>query len=360
MSTMGRVDGRGLADKSAFRLSADLLRQWRLVFGLPLVAGVGAVLLALVLPRSYSATSAFIPEARGARSGALSSLVGGVAGQLLSGMGGDVGETPRFYAQLLESRTILEEVLVSPYPEEDSTRTLLSSLRGIGGSSRADSLERGVRRLAKMVNVAVDVQSNIVTLTVTARSPQVAAALANSMIASINRFNAERRKTRARERRRFVEARLATTSVELSAAEDSVRVFLQGNRMYEQSPQLRFHLQGLQRKLDAASEVYVTLLRDFETARIEEVNDTPTLTVIDSAAVPLRKSQPRTLLLVFGSMVVAAAAGLVLAAVRAQVAQAESAGATDYADFRRTAASVRTEMVGLARAVLRREREAAP
>jgi uncharacterized protein involved in exopolysaccharide biosynthesis len=45
-------------------------------------------------------------------------------------------------------------------------------------------------------------------------------------------------------------------------------------------------------------EVFLTLTRENETARIEEVNDTPVITVIDPAITPNERSSPRRTILV--------------------------------------------------------------
>ena len=54
-------------------------------------------------------------------------------------------------------------------------------------------------------------------------------------------------------------------------------------------------------------EVYVTLRHQYETARMDEVNDTPVITVVDAAVTPQERSTPLwvwvVVALVLGSMV---------------------------------------------------------
>src|SRR5438132_8548828 len=50
--------------------------------------------------------------------------------------------------------------------------------------------------------------------------------------------------------------------------------------------------------VDIRQEVSLTLRREYETARIEEVNDTPVITVIDPPVPPHERSSPKRLLLV--------------------------------------------------------------
>ena len=72
-----------------------------------------------------------------------------------------------------------------------------------------DSLERGARRLAGLIAVGVDAQTNIVTLKVQSRYPDLAAAVANRLVAYLNDFNTLSRQSQARERRKFTEQRVA-------------------------------------------------------------------------------------------------------------------------------------------------------
>ncbi len=54
----------------------------------------------------------------------------------------------------------------------------------------------------------------------------------------------------------------------------------------------------MQREVYLKQEVYLGLQREYEGARIAEVNDTPAITVIDRAIPPRRRSHPRRKLMV--------------------------------------------------------------
>src|SRR5205823_6630604 len=128
--------------------------------------------------------------------------------------------------------------------------------------------------------------------------PVLAAAVANRFVAYLNDFNTKSRQSQARERRKFIEQRLADGEGELRTAEESLRTFYERNRSWQQSPQLVFEEGRLRRQVEIRQEVYLTLRREYETARIEEVNDTPVITVIDRAVPPREKARPQRKLLV--------------------------------------------------------------
>ena len=340
---------RNPKDVSALQLLADVVRHWRLICGLPFLTALIVTAVSLFLPTQYTASASFTPESRSARSGLLPSVVGGLAGQLIAGLAGDVGEGPRFYADVLTSRTVLESLLETPYPRgiADSSARMLTALVRVRGATRADSLADGLRQVQKRIGTSVDIATNVVRVDVTAGTPELAAAAANRLVELLNQFNAERRQSRGHERRRFAEGRVEASAAELRAAEAAVRSFLERNRSYESSPQLTFEYQGLQRRLNTAQEVYLTLLREFETARIEEVNDTPVLTVID-AAVPLRrKSHPRRALIVSVATAVAAAVAMLAAMMMNYLEEAKRSGASDYVTLRTNWAAARSDVGAL-------------
>ena len=277
-----------------------LLRRWRLVVGVPLGAVLLVAVLSLVIPPIYRATVSFVPESRS--QARLPAGLSGLAGQLGISLDGDASRSPRFYKEVVTSREIVERVLLDRYPDPrshgtpaDST-TLLEILK-VSGSGFAARLDKGTRRLRKLVSTRVDDQTSIVEVRVDARYPELAAEVANRFIYYLNEFNAKTRQSQARERRRFAEERVASAEQELRRAEGELRDFYQRNRSWQQSAELVFEEGRLRRQVAVAQEVYLTLRREYETARIEEVNDVPVITVIDPAVPPQRRSGPSRLLL---------------------------------------------------------------
>src|SRR3989442_12683123 len=80
-----------------------LLKRWRLVIGLPLLAAILTAIVVLLLPPRYTATVTFVPEQRApSRGGGTAAPRGGLvglAGQLGIPLGMDPSQSPRFYAE---------------------------------------------------------------------------------------------------------------------------------------------------------------------------------------------------------------------------------------------------------------------
>jgi uncharacterized protein involved in exopolysaccharide biosynthesis len=324
-----------------------LLKRWRIIVGLPILGAVIAAAVSFVVPKTYTATTTFVPEAR--RQPRLPASLAGLAGQLGFSLGGEATESPRFYADVVRSREVLERILLSQYVNPDrladnaDSTTLLRILR-VDGRDAADSLHEGVKELEDLVSARVSAQTNIVRLSVDARYPDLAAAVANRLVEYLNDFNAKTRQSQARERRRFIEGRLDDGQGELRTAEESLRAFYERNRSWQQSPQLVFEEGRLRRQVDIRQEVYLTLSREYETARIEEVNDTPVITVIDRASPPQEKSSPKRTLLVSVSFLL----GVIVAAFWAVSAEsfdrAKVRDVGDYEEFSGLVARLRHDL----------------
>jgi uncharacterized protein involved in exopolysaccharide biosynthesis len=186
----------------------------------------------------------------------------------------------------------------------------------IEGDNPRDRMEKAVEWLKDHSAARVDNKTGTIELEVELPGPELAATVTSHMVGLLNDFNQRTRNLRARERRKFTEARTEAAQKDLEAAEEAQRSFLTRNRQFETSPQLLFEHQRLQRQVDLRQEVYQTLRREYEVARIEEVNDTPVLTVVDPAVPPAEPSSPRRIRMSLVAAVLGLLLGVTLAFLR--------------------------------------------
>ena len=292
-------------DPLFIEVAMALAQRWRVVAGVPAASVLVALVLVLQMHNRYTAVTTFVPETRG-RAGATSALAGLAAAAGISLGVGEPGQSPQFYANLLRSTPIVYGVLQTRFAH------IVSEGDGRSGDSVAlvdylqpgpeplDSrLERAAKSLGSVTDIDVDPPTGIVRLKVTAPRPALAAAIANEYVHQLNLFNRDSRQSQARSRRVFAAARAAEAAGTLAAAEEALRVFYERNRQFTASPGLRFEEGRLRRQLDIQQELYLSMSREAEMARISEADETPVITVIEPALVPTRKSAPnrkRTLL----------------------------------------------------------------
>ena len=301
---------------------AGIISRWRLVLWVMAGTLLAAAIAAVVLPPVYRAHASFVTagstnsKMASAISGGSSGLQG-IASQLGVSPAGDPAESPNFYVSLIESEELRRRLLRSRFqdPRGRSPRdsaTLLEILRLRGDNPQA-RMEQGMKRIGKAISTDFDLKTNMVKLAVDAQWSELSAAIANRTIALVDAFNHEQRVSRARSKRVFVQTRLDSAKFELHNAEERLRFFYDQNRLWKTSPQLVFEEGQLRRGVEVATDLFQTLQRQFETARLDEFNDAAEITIVDPAVPPWKPQWPRYWILLASSLFVGALLGVLAA-----------------------------------------------
>jgi uncharacterized protein involved in exopolysaccharide biosynthesis len=298
---------------SLLEVLIGVLRSWRVVLLLPVVLAVGAGLLGLVERRTYTATASFVPQS--ASEGRSVSGAAALAQQFGISLGGDrAGQSTQFYVDLIRSGTILRRAVEAQYrlPREEGEWTG-NLVQFWELEDRREPTREAVETLRKALSTTISRETSIARVSVSVEHPLLAEAIVGNLLFLLHALNLDVRQNRAREESRFIGERVAEVYEELLTAEGELQAFLQQNRDFRNSPDLTFRYERLQRQVALRQEVYGTLLRAQEEARIDGVRDTPMLTVIDSPegtsgpsprAIPLRM----TIAFILGLLLALAAA----------------------------------------------------
>jgi len=275
------------------------MSHWRLLVALAVIAAVVALGVSFLVHPQYQARGKFVPESRA--TAGLGGNVSGLASQLgVSLSGGEPTQSPQFYADLVKTRPVLTAIVLHRYAldsivgNDRSDQSLLDWLTS-PDRNEARRLETGLRKLGVRTTVGVDRRTNVVTIEVEMPSPSLAAAVVAQYLSYLNEFNLRYRQSQAHARREFSERQVQEAEKSLTLFEDSLRHFYERNRQWQSSPMLQFEENRLRRRVDGQQEVFISLRRELESARIAEVNDTPVLTVIEPPVAPAHKSSPRRL-----------------------------------------------------------------
>jgi uncharacterized protein involved in exopolysaccharide biosynthesis len=290
------------------------MRHPGLLLGLPILVSVAAAVVSLIVTPIYTSRAAFVPETRGAVTN-LSPALLGLASQFGVNLGGDSGPGPWLYAELIRSRELGVRLLETRFPDPGApgdSATYLDLLE-IEGPTRERRIDDALVRLRSVIGVDVDVRTSIVHIGVDAEDAHLARQIATQLLTELNAFNLERRSTQAGARRAFIEERVHVADSMLRVAETDLESFLLRNRRFEDDPTLQFQEQRLRRRLTIQEELATTLRRDYESARIEEVNNTPLFTIVDPPSLPDRRSSPRRTLFVIVVFVAAMVGGVTVA-----------------------------------------------
>lgn len=349
------ADEGDLAGVSPFRLLATLLRHRILIIRCALAAVVLFVGVTLALPRSWTVSASFIPQARKTPSN-----LAGLAAQFGVAIPmSDPSQTPPFYVDLLRSREILGKIVDTTYSfagPDGPTHGKVTDYYWIWERDSARRREDGIWALRKDVGASFDLKTGVVDVQVSARYPDLALQVMQHLLAELNRFNLVTRQSQAAAERNFTATRLAEVQREMRQAEDALQVFLERNRDYRNSPLLTFQQDRLARRMNEQQALYSSLSQAYEQAKIEEVRDTPVFTVLETPELPARPDKRYLALKVLLGLVVGAGFGVGLGLLRDVGARSAIGGDPDFVEFvdlRRRTAEEFTHPLQLIRRVFR-------
>lgn len=287
-----------LPDEPTAMHYAALLWERRFAIALYTAAIVAVVaVIVFLLPPTFEATTTLMPSMGNQKTSVLSQF--GVNLEDF-GLGSASGwASPIAYVEFVKSRHVLGDLLSMHFSEQPglAARPLADII--VPKAQGPKQTELAIRALRKNISASLDRRSGMLAVRVRDRSAYLAARIANALDSLVVEFTVKAAASQAGQNRRFVEARLADTERELSEAEERLSQFHQQNVRYGNSPRLSTEEARLTRTVRGAEEVYLTLRRQHELARIEEQRDTPTLFIVDPATEPVFKSAPKRLLSLF-------------------------------------------------------------
>ncbi|MQA92618.1 MAG: hypothetical protein GEU90_20745 [Gemmatimonas sp.] len=298
---------------SLYALPRILLEYRYLILGMAVFgAGIG-VISAFASPETYTAEARFMPQ--GASE---APALGGLAGSLGISIGGQsLSQSPDFYADLLGSREILSRILADTFtvveegPPSGSRTGTVPELFELEADSDL-ALREESRRLLRGA-VTAETERGAVQFSVTTPWPDLSEAIARRLVELVEEFNVETRQSSAVAESRFLDERIADIETRLRAAEDDLRRFLETNRQFQNSPQLVFEHDRLQRRVSMHQQIYTSLLQSHEAAQSAAIRDTPLITVIEPPEPPAFRDPRRTILRFLLGLIIGTTLGMFVA-----------------------------------------------
>lgn len=312
----------------------------RATFGAALLT----LVIAFVLPRWYRSTAVLMPPEESDLFSNMAFAQRALTKFPAFGVLDDYFTPADTYKAILASRTV-QEAIVDQFH-------LLTVYK-------LKSREKAVKELKGHVKVKLNPDGTI-AISVEDRDKQRAADMANAYVTELDRFNMEKRNSRAKQTRRFLEVRVAETDSLLRSSERDLQRYQEGHgaiaptsaeavqagaaadlmarklmlevrlgmlRQYlrpeheqvrqaeaelsalssqiAKVPALQNDLARLYRDSKIREQLLLLLTSELEQARIQESMDTPTLAVLDAAIPPERHARPRRLTLAVGAAILA-------------------------------------------------------
>ena len=328
------AEGEGLA----LSLATAVLRHWRLVAVTTFLVCVATIGVGLIQPRQYEVSTSFMPQSRRSASN-----FSGIAAQFgINFPQAEPGQSPQFYGELIKSSEILRAVANQTFnlPTDAGRRPGSLVQRERLKSPQVSEgllLERAIARLRRQIPITISAKTGIITAQVRDEDPVLARDIASALIAQVVRFNQETRQSQASAERKFTEQRLQDAAAQLRAAEERSQAFAASNRGIGSASMLHVEQERLARDVNTRQEVYTMLENAFEQAKIDEVRDTPVITVLEPPRIPAAPLSRGLAIRGLLALLIGAIFGVLLALLRDRIGvlrRASVAVRTDLAELR--------------------------
>ena len=273
-------------------------KNLNIISGIPIIVTLFTIIYVfLIAPPVYTSEAKVLPISE---DGSRSSGFSGMAAQLGINIPISIGSSvpwDEVYPEIVTSSDLLTGLLDENFSTEKygelSLKDILVKMNSLEKYPDLQRQNRALGEFRKMIKISKDRISPVVTLKVASFEPIFAAELSNRLIERSGKIQRELKTNRVRQKRLFIEERLAEVSIELKNMEKNLREFREFNRNLSGSPALEMKVQEMGRELDLQNSLYVTLKTQHEKAKIDEVERDDMVQIIDGPNIPAKLTSPR-------------------------------------------------------------------
>jgi uncharacterized protein involved in exopolysaccharide biosynthesis len=303
----------------------------RFVITITVMFSVLGIVLALVSPVRYTATSMFMPQLSERQSSSSLGGLASLAGVNLSAiMGGQPQEiAPSLYPQIAESSPYRMALLETPVGESQISfrdyilgqdrgvsiialikkytiglPSLLFSSNNTEPTPQTNTLfdiseeDRGLFEVINQVlSVEVDDKEGLVSISVQFSDRKIAAQLAQAATDLLQTKIIAFKSQSARNNLQFVQSQFDAKRQEFEQIQDSIAMFKDQN-LNITSSLYQNQLTRLESQFTVTSSVFQELAGQVEQAKIQVNKDTPIFMIIEPVSVPLKRSKPQRTMMV--------------------------------------------------------------
>ena len=273
-------------------------------------------------PMYQSWSTILLPENKNSNLGGLASIASQFGVNVPSGVQADLS-SPSLLPELLYSRTFAEKILNKKIYSEKYGKelSLLEVLHG--GSLPKDKdpniiINSAVGQLLNMIEFGKEGRDSFSVLRLTASDPIFAKELAELVLLELENLNRYFKSQQVNEKSLFIANRIQSVQKDLNDSEQRLKEFNEQNRQIS-SPSLKLQEDRLMRDIEIQRGIYLTLKQQLELAKIEEVQETTILQVLDSPKIPLGPINNYLKLKVIFSVLLGLGTGILLGFIRSYI-----------------------------------------
>ena len=294
-----------------------LLILWKgkyIIIACTVLATVAGVNYSLNAKEIFSTSTLFVTKTGGSSSGGNLSQLASFAGINLMSSNNNV-VTSEYLDKVIQDKNFISTLFERKWyfkgdslPLEEILEivpdTTLNNWKYTYFMTKIEAIRKG-----EIIKISKDSKTGILTLSANAPGPQLAYDFNRYTLDYINDYIRNSLKTQAKEKRVFIEERIKETKDELAKAENALVRFKERN-IISQAPQVVLEEARLMRNVTLNQEVYIQFQKQYELAKIQELDDQTLIQVVKNPEVPVRRSKPKRSLIVMVSLIGGAFVGI--------------------------------------------------
>jgi len=270
-------------------------------------------------PQYVSWATVLLPENKMGNLGGLAGLASQFGVNVPTGASADLS-SPSLFPELLRSRTFAEKILdklfyTKEFGKELSLLAILTHGEEPPKAGKDTLVTQALSSLEEILEFDQDPSSTFSVIKVTASDPVFAKELAEVVLSELEALNRYFKSQTVNEKTTFINQRIASVEGDLEASEQALKIFNEKNRQIS-SPALQLEQERLARDVEIQKGIFLTLKQQLELAKIEEVQETSVVQILDTPQIALGPSNKDLKLSILLAGILGLGLGVMLGFVR--------------------------------------------
>ena len=270
-------------------------------------------------PKYVSWASILLPENKTSNFGGLAGIASQFGVDVPTGTRADLS-SPTLFPELLRSRTFSLKILEKKFFTNKFNRelTLLSILNDGNDDFSRDRevfIANGLNSLSKILSFEKDNNDKVSIIKVITFEPNLSKELADIVLIELEKLNRFFKSENVTEKISFIEERIKSVKNDLELSENNLKKFNEQNRQVT-SPALQLELDRLTSEVEIQKGIFLTLKQQYELAKIEEIQETSIVQVLDRPHVPLNATNKNIISSTVLSLLIGSFIGFIFALLR--------------------------------------------
>jgi len=271
-------------------------------------------------PKYVSWATVLLPDNQMGNLGGLAGLASQFGVNVPTGAQADLS-SPSLFPELLRSRTFAEQILDKQfYTKEFGKELSLLAILTHGDkppvSGKDTLISHALEPLREIIAFDQDPSaSSTSVIRVTTSDPLFSKKLADVILVELESLNRYFKSQTVNEKISFINQRITSVAGDLEVSEQRLKRFNEKNRQIS-SPALQLEQERLSREVEIQKGIFLTLKQQLELAKIEEVQGSSIVQVLDTPQVALGPSNKKLVVNVFLAGVFGIGLGIVIGFIR--------------------------------------------